>query len=104
MFHRFLILGLAAAAAGLATVPARAADAVLDRIVAVVGDGVVLESELDAQTDMIIGQLRSQGTRMPPMEIVRQQVLESLVVQQVQLQRADRLGIRVGDEQLNVTL
>ena len=92
----------AAGVPGLAT----AADdgAVLDRIVAIVDDGVVLQSELDAQTRLIVSQLRGQGTRMPPAEVLRQQVLETLVLQEVQLQRADRLGIRVGDEQLNATL
>lgn len=78
--------------------------ALLDRIVAVVGEGVVLKSELDTQTEMITGQLRAQGTRLPPPEVMRQQVLESLILQEVQLQRAERLGIRVGDDQLNATL
>ena len=76
----------------------------LDRIVALVDDGVVLQSELDQQMRMIIHQLREQGTRMPPPEVLRQQVLEALVVQKVQLQRAERLGLRVGDEQLNLAL
>lgn len=92
----------AAGVPGLAT--AADDDAVLDRIVAIVDEGVVLQSELDAQTRLIVSQLRGQGTRMPPAEVLRQQVLETLVLQEVQLQRADRLGIRVGDEQLNATL
>jgi peptidyl-prolyl cis-trans isomerase SurA len=76
----------------------------LDRIVALVDDGVVLQSELDQQMGMIVHQLREQGTRMPPAEILRQQVLEALVIQKVQLQRAERLGLRIGDEQLNLAL
>jgi peptidyl-prolyl cis-trans isomerase SurA len=76
----------------------------LDRIVALVDDGVVLQSELDQQVEMISRQLRAQGTRMPPPDVLREQILENLVVQQVQLQRAERLGIQVGDEQLNVAL
>ena len=78
--------------------------ALLDRIVALVDDGVVLQSELDHQVDMITRQLREQGTRMPPPEVIRQQILENLIVQQVQMQRADRIGIRIGDEQLNAAL
>lgn len=76
----------------------------LDRIVALVDDGVVLKSELDTQVQTIALQLREQGVRMPPPEVVRQQVLETLIVQQVQLQRAQRIGIRVNDEQLNSAL
>ena len=78
--------------------------ALLDRIVALVDDGVVLQSELDHQVDMITRQLRDQGTRMPPPQVIRQQILENLIVQQVQMQRADRIGIRIGDEQLNAAL
>ena len=100
-----LIFCLAVLAAGIPGVATAASDgAVLDRIVAVVDDGVVLKSELDAQTQLVVSQLRGQGTRMPPTEVLREQVLETLVLQEVQLQRADRLGIRVGDEQLNATL
>jgi peptidyl-prolyl cis-trans isomerase SurA len=76
----------------------------LDRIVALVDDGVVLKSELDTQVQTITLQLREQGVRMPPPEVLRQQILESLIVQQVQLQRAERIGIRVNDEQLNSAL
>lgn len=76
----------------------------LDRIVALVNEGVVLQSELDQQVDIISRQLRAQGTRMPAPEVLREQVLENLVIQQVQLQRAERLGIQVVDEQLNVAL
>jgi len=76
----------------------------LDRIVALVDEGVVLQSELDRQVSMVTRQLRSQGTRMPPEQVLRQQILESLIVQQVQLQRAERVGIRVGDQQLNAAL
>ncbi|NGX15796.1 peptidylprolyl isomerase [Wenzhouxiangella sp. XN24] len=76
----------------------------LDRIVAVVDDGVVLQSELEDRVARVTEQLRAQGTRMPPAELLRDQILESLVVQQVQMQRAARLGIRISDEQLNLAL
>jgi peptidyl-prolyl cis-trans isomerase SurA len=76
----------------------------LDRVVALVDDGVVLQSELDRQIGMVSRQLIAQGTRMPPPQVLRQQILESLVVQQVQLQRAERLGIRISDEQLNAAM
>jgi peptidyl-prolyl cis-trans isomerase SurA len=76
----------------------------LDRIVALVDEGVVLQSELDRQVEMVTRQLRAQGTRMPPEQVLRQQILESLIVQQVQMQRAERIGIRVGDQQLNAAL
>jgi peptidyl-prolyl cis-trans isomerase SurA len=82
----------ALAAAGCGCHPLSDTGVLLDRIIALVDDGVVLQSELDAQLEMISRQLREQGTRMPPREVLRQQVLESLILQQVQLQRAERIG------------
>jgi len=76
----------------------------LDSIVALVNDGVVLKSELDDQSTMIIQRLRAEGTELPPREILTQQILESLIVGQLQLQRAEREGIVVPDEVLNRAL
>ena len=76
----------------------------LDRIAAVVNDGIVLRSDLDQQVRVISDRLEQQGQQMPPRNLLRQQVLERLVMQEVQMQRADRLGIKVSDEMLNQTL
>lgn len=76
----------------------------LDRVVAIVNDGVVLQSQLDNQSRLIMGRLREQGTQLPPADVIRQQVLERLVLQEVQVQRAQRLGVQVSDEMLNEAL
>ena len=76
----------------------------LDGIVAVVNDGVVLESELRDQITMVVNRLRDENTSLPPMNILQEQVLESLVIKQIQLQRAQRAGIDVPDEMLNRAL
>jgi peptidyl-prolyl cis-trans isomerase SurA len=73
----------------------------LDRIAAVVNDGVVLMSQLDAQTEEVIQRLRQQKTELPPRNVLRKQILERLVVEEIQVQRAERLGIQVSDEMLN---
>ena len=73
----------------------------LDRIAAVVNDGVVLMSQLDAQTEEISQRLRQQKTELPPRNVLRKQILERLVVEEIQVQRAERLGIQVSDEMLN---
>ena len=69
-----------------------------------VNDGIVLQSSLDRQVQVISGRLQQAGQQMPPRDILRQQVLERLIVQEIQMQRAARLGIKVSDEQLNETL
>lgn len=76
----------------------------LDRIVAVVNEGVILQSQMDSKVDLVAGQLRDQNTTLPPREVLESQVLEQLIVQEVQLQRARRLGVRVPDAMLNSTL
>lgn len=76
----------------------------LDRIVAVVNEEVVLESELEQMVRTVQDQLAANGTPGPPDYMLEQQVLERLVMQQLQLQLAERTGIRVGDETLNQAL
>jgi peptidyl-prolyl cis-trans isomerase SurA len=77
---------------------------VLDRIVAVVNEGVILQSELDNAMRMAREQLRARGLPAPPTEALRSQVLERLVLIQLQMQRAQEMGIRVDDRELNEVL
>ena len=76
----------------------------LDGIVAVVNEGVVLQSQLDAQLAAIQARAERENLRLPPDGVVREQVLEQLIVEQVQLQRADRIGIQISDQMLNTAL
>src|SRR5579863_4160206 len=76
----------------------------LDRIAAIVNDGVVLSSDLDVQVETVSERLRAQKLDLPPQNVLRQQVLERLVVQEIQLQRAQHDGVKVSDETLNAAL
>ncbi|HKD52693.1 MAG TPA: peptidylprolyl isomerase [Steroidobacteraceae bacterium] len=76
----------------------------LDRVVAIVNDGVVLNSDLDAQIGAVTERLRQQKLELPPQNVLRQQVLDRLVLQEIQLQRANHAGVKVSDEQLNLAL
>jgi peptidyl-prolyl cis-trans isomerase SurA len=76
----------------------------LDRVAAVVNDGVVLNSELDDQVAAISDRLRGQKLELPPQNVLRQQVLERLVLQEIQAQRAAHAGLKVPDEALNSAL
>lgn len=73
----------------------------LDRIVAVVNDGVVLQSDLDSMTREITARLRSQNVALPADNVLRSQVLDQLVMEEIEAQRANRAGIKVSDEQVN---
>lgn len=92
---------LASGAASAQTRELSSNGVLLDRIAAVVNDGVVLMSHLDAQTEEIIARLSQQNTELPPRNVLRRQILERLVVEEIQVQRAERLGIQVSDEMLN---
>ncbi len=76
----------------------------IDRVVAVVNDDIIARSELDARLKQVREQLRQSGTRPPPPDALRRQVLERLIVRRLQLQLARESGIRVDDERLNQTL
>ena len=76
----------------------------LDGIAAVVNDGVVLTSELDDELAGVRANIRAQGLRSPPSAVLQGQVLERLVLREIQLQRASRLGIEISDEQVNRAL
>src|ERR1700683_2029010 len=76
----------------------------LDRIAAIVNDGLVLKSELDEQMSSVEKRLLEQKVELPSQSVLRQQVLDRLVVQEIQLQRAKHVGLTVTDEQLNSAL
>ncbi len=100
----FLCMALAAGAAFAQTRELSSSGVALDRVIAVVNDGIVLQSQLDGQVALITERLRGQGTQLPPPDVIRQQVLERLVLQEIQVQRATRVGVQVPDEMLNEAL
>lgn len=78
-----------------------AAPVEIDRIRAVVDDSVIMQSELDARIDTVKRQMAGQ---LPPESILREQVLERLILENIQLQMAERAGVQVSDQQLNDTV
>ncbi|MDF9392325.1 MULTISPECIES: peptidylprolyl isomerase [Methylococcus] len=80
------------------------ADAAVDRIVAVVDDGVILESELVRKVEEIKRSLRASRTSLPPDAILVRQVLERMIVDKIQIQMAEKMGIQVDDETLRMAV
>ena len=76
----------------------------LDRIAAIVNDGLVLKSELDQQMTSVEKRLQEQKVELPSQSVLQQQVLDRLVLQEIQLQRAKHVGLTITDEQLNGAL
>jgi peptidyl-prolyl cis-trans isomerase SurA len=77
---------------------------VLDRIVAVVNDSVITQSQLDARLNTIKQQITSEQQPLPPADILRQQVLNHMILADIQLQLASRAGIKIDDSTLDQTL
>jgi peptidyl-prolyl cis-trans isomerase SurA len=73
----------------------------IDGIIAVVNDDVITQTELKRQLQSMLQQLRSQKVELPPIETIRQQVLERMVIARLQLQLAEKSGIRIDDTTLD---
>lgn len=85
----------------LATTPATAAEptVLIDRIIAVIGEDVIMLSELRIEASKIHMRLRQKGVSpMPDNAAIQKQAFESLVVTKLQLAEATRLGIEADEE------
>ena len=80
------------------------AEVTLDRIIAVVNDDVIMQSELVNKIRTVKAQIAQQNQEMPPDEILVKQVLENLILTKLQLQLAADTGVVVDDETLNQTI
>ena len=76
----------------------------LDRIAIIVDDGVVMESQIINSFQDVERGYQSQNIQMPPKDILMDQVKEKLIIEELQLQLADRAGVKISDAELNVTL
>ncbi len=73
----------------------------LDRVVAIVDNDVVMQSQLDQRVHEVQQTIAKRGSGVPPASALEPQVLERLIVENLQLQIGDRSGIRITDEELN---
>lgn len=78
-----------------------AEDQLIDRIVAVVNDGVVLQSEVDQETAAIEKQAQESGQQLPRGKILSQRILERLILNKVQMLQAKKTGINIDEDTLN---
>ncbi len=76
----------------------------LDRIAIIVDDGVVMESQINKSFNDLKRNYQSQGMEMPPKNIILDQIKEKLIIEELQLQMADRAGVKISDAELNSAL
>lgn len=72
----------------------------LDRIVATVDQDVVTQSELDQRVKEIEARSEASGMRLPPASVLREQILDQLINETLQLSAANRYGVRVSDQEI----
>jgi len=73
----------------------------IDHIVAVANDDVITHTELEKRMRLVKQQLQRRQAKLPPDDVLRKQILEQLIMERLQLQVAERVGIRIDDESIN---
>jgi len=86
------------------TLPAAETAILLDSIAAIVDESVITENDLEAQINLIRIDFKSTNRRLPSEDVLRRQVLETLINDSLLLQEATRRGIKITDGQLNQTM
>lgn len=75
-------------------------DGLMDRIVAIVNDDVVLDSELREEESAIRSKLEQAGASDIPQDELREKALERLILYKLQMEEAKKQGISIDDETL----
>ncbi|STD25911.1 peptidyl-prolyl cis-trans isomerase SurA [Enterobacter asburiae] len=78
-----------------------AAPQVVDKVAAVVNNGVVLESDVDGLMKSVKLNSGEAGQQLPDDATLRHQILERLIMDQIVLQMGQKMGVKVTDEQLD---
>lgn len=91
-----LVMGLTLGA----VLPAQAERTPLDKVVAVVNSEALMQTELETRLDSVYQNLRQRNITPPPRDQLRRQVLDRLILDTIQIQKASDSGVRVGDQEL----
>ncbi|MBP6725331.1 MAG: SurA N-terminal domain-containing protein, partial [Halioglobus sp.] len=76
----------------------------VDQVVAIVDDDIIMASELRERIASVTEMLKSRGMDMPPEDELIQETLDRLILESIQLQKGQRVGVRISDAQLNAAI
>lgn len=76
----------------------------IDRILIVVNDDAITASDVERRLTMVSKRLQARQVKLPPQDVLRRQVMERMVVEQLQLQLAREQGLSVSEERLDQTI
>jgi len=83
---------------------AQAATETLDQVVAIVDDDIVMASELRERLAAVTQNLQARGVEAPPEDVLIRETLDRLILENIQVQKGMRVGVRISDDQLNAAL
>ena len=104
IFAAIVVASLTPAISIAAESPASGSVVKMDRIIAIVDQGVITEQELTDRIHSVSAQIEKQGKELPPQEVLEKQILERLIADSLQMQLAAQTGIKVDDTQLDKTI
>ncbi len=88
----------------LSATPTLATETLIDRVVAVVNDRIILKSELNAQMFTKSQELAAQNIPVEDTDALQAKVLDSMILETLQIERAEQLGLQVEDQEVNEQL
>lgn len=74
---------------------------ILDQVVAIVDDDIILASELQERVAGVKSTMEARGVEMPSEDVLIRETLDRLILDSIQLQLANRYGVRIPDQQLD---
>lgn len=96
-----LLQGLCLAAALVTAPAALAATEILDQVVAIVDDDIIMASELRERLAAVNENLAARGVEPPAEDVLIRETLDRLILENIQMQKGQRVGVRISDAQLN---
>ena len=99
--YKLFVLGMLALLAVTALSPAWGKRVLLDKVIATVNDEAITKQSLQARLTVVKHQLTQKGTSAPDESVLKQQVLDHLIDESLQLQLAQHLGITIDSQTLN---
>ncbi|CAH8207274.1 peptidylprolyl isomerase SurA [Vibrio aestuarianus] len=73
----------------------------LDRVAVIVNSGVILQSDINSAIKTLYINAKKNNQTLPDEKVLREQVIEKLVIDTIQQQEAERIGVRIDDNRLN---
>ncbi|ADT88178.1 peptidylprolyl isomerase SurA [Vibrio sp. Vb2880] len=73
----------------------------MDRVAVIVNNGVILQSDIDTALLSVKANAKKNNRALPDEAVLREQVVEKLIIDTLQQQEAERIGVRIDDNRLN---